>query len=66
MGSTFGDRTGRRPKPCGFLIYFYHGSIFIPNISFYTTTRSECYDYLFSIAVEMKKAGIDPEKFEST
>ncbi|KAH8403485.1 hypothetical protein KR215_001321 [Drosophila sulfurigaster] len=29
-----------------------------------TKTMSECYDYLFSIAVEMKKAGLDPEKFE--
>jgi len=30
----------------------------------YAIYRSECYDYLFSIAVEMKKAGLDPEKFE--
>lgn len=22
--------------------------------------RTECYDYLFSIAVEMRKAGLDP------
>lgn len=27
--------------------------------------RSECYDYLFSIAVQMKQAGLDPEKFEN-
>ncbi|XP_037810739.1 probable methylthioribulose-1-phosphate dehydratase [Lucilia sericata] len=26
-------------------------------------TMAECYDYLFSVAVEMKKAGLDPEKF---
>lgn len=25
-------------------------------------TMCECYDYLFSIAVEMKKFGLDPEK----
>jgi len=30
----------------------------------YGIYRSECYDYLFSVAVEMKKAGLDPEKFE--
>ncbi|XP_064555706.1 probable methylthioribulose-1-phosphate dehydratase [Drosophila montana] len=28
-------------------------------------TMSECYDYLFSIAVQMKQAGLDPEKFEN-
>jgi len=27
-------------------------------------TMAECYDYLFSTAVEMKKNGLDPEKFE--
>uniref|UniRef100_A0A1A9W2E9 Probable methylthioribulose-1-phosphate dehydratase n=1 Tax=Glossina brevipalpis TaxID=37001 RepID=A0A1A9W2E9_9MUSC len=25
--------------------------------------RAECYDYLFSMAVEMKKSGLDPEKY---
>ncbi|XP_053962656.1 probable methylthioribulose-1-phosphate dehydratase [Anastrepha ludens] len=29
-----------------------------------TKTMSECYDYLFSICVEMKKNGLNPEKFE--
>uniref|UniRef100_T1GT83 Class II aldolase/adducin N-terminal domain-containing protein n=1 Tax=Megaselia scalaris TaxID=36166 RepID=T1GT83_MEGSC len=26
-------------------------------------TMAECYDYLFEIAVKMKGAGLDPEKF---
>lgn len=25
-------------------------------------TQCECYDYLFNIAIEMKKFGLDPEK----
>ncbi|XP_037955416.1 probable methylthioribulose-1-phosphate dehydratase [Teleopsis dalmanni] len=29
-------------------------------------TMAECYDYLFSIAVEMKKSGLDPEIFQTS
>lgn len=63
--SMFGERLGKRQKlsKCNRLIQFKWFSIFFQSHSLLLTqNRTECYDYLFAIAIEMRKCGFEPNE----
>lgn len=62
MDCFVGAKIGNLQRECKFFYRFFQYNSFFNMLTLLFDFRVECYEYLFKIAIEMKKLGLDPER----